>query len=87
MALCHCLSGKLWYLQHKGVGDTIVYHKDSDVYSCNSLMCYPLDLKESTSELCIPIMQKICLKPQFHLLNIFAKASICYEIFLCDRLF
>ena len=23
---CHCLSGKLWYLQHNCVGDTIVYH-------------------------------------------------------------
>ena len=25
----HCLSGKLWYLQHNCVGDTIVYHQDS----------------------------------------------------------
>ena len=23
---CRCLSGKLWYLQHNCVGDTIVYH-------------------------------------------------------------
>ena len=26
------LSGKLWYLQHNCVGDTIVYHWDSDIY-------------------------------------------------------
>ena len=31
-----CLSGKLWYVQHKCVGDTIVYHKDSDKISCIS---------------------------------------------------
>ena len=24
--ICHCISGKLWYLQHHCVGDTIVYH-------------------------------------------------------------
>ena len=29
------LSGKLWYLQHSCVGDTIVYHSASDmVYVC-----------------------------------------------------
>ena len=27
----HWLSGKLWYLQHNCVGDTIVYHKDSNI--------------------------------------------------------
>ena len=27
-----CLSGKLWYLQHNCVGDTIVYHRDSDLW-------------------------------------------------------
>ena len=26
-----CLSGKLWYLQHNCVGDTIVYHSDCDM--------------------------------------------------------
>ena len=25
------LSGKLWYLQHNCVEDTIVYHSDSDI--------------------------------------------------------
>ena len=24
--IIHCISGKLWYLQHSCVGDTIVYH-------------------------------------------------------------
>ena len=27
----HWLSGKLWYLQHSCVGDTIVYHWDSNL--------------------------------------------------------
>ena len=27
----HCLSGTLWYLQHNCVGDTIVYHKASNI--------------------------------------------------------
>ena len=26
MITYRCLSGKLWYPQHSGVGDTIVYH-------------------------------------------------------------
>ena len=36
ISLYRCLSGKLWYLQHSGVGDTIVYHSDSDkFYLCH----------------------------------------------------
>ena len=27
----HCLSGKLWYLQHNCVGDNLVYHKASNI--------------------------------------------------------
>ena len=27
----HCFSGKLWYLQHNCVGDTIVYHWNSGI--------------------------------------------------------
>ena len=29
--VCHCFSGKLWYLQHSCVEDTIVYHWNSNV--------------------------------------------------------
>ena len=29
VVLSRCLSGKLWYLEHSRVGDTIVYHEDS----------------------------------------------------------
>ena len=28
--ICRWLSGNLWYLQHNCIGDTIVYHSDSD---------------------------------------------------------
>ena len=35
---CHCLSGKLWYLQHNCVGDTFVFHKDSDVIFLSFLL-------------------------------------------------
>ena len=31
----HCLSGKLWYLQHKCVGDTTVCHRGSDASVVN----------------------------------------------------
>ena len=31
--LFHCLCGKLWYLQHNCVGDTIVYHLDMDLWN------------------------------------------------------
>ena len=32
------LSGKLWYLQHNCVGDTIVYHSDSDFILRNCIV-------------------------------------------------
>ena len=35
--LYRCLSGKLWYLQHQCVGDTIVYHWASDIFFAMSL--------------------------------------------------
>ena len=31
ITLTRCLGGKVWYLQHSCVGDTIVYHWDSEL--------------------------------------------------------
>ena len=42
VSIIYCLSGKLWYLSHKCVGDTMGYHLDSDIVyvlckTCNIL--------------------------------------------------
>ena len=45
-----CLNGKLWYLQHNCVGDTIVYDKDSNmIKQFYHRLLYPMCDKEDNN--------------------------------------
>ena len=54
--LTRCLSGNLWYLQQNCIGDTIVYHKDSEIN--------PLSWKTRTYIFIVNAMAAYGLAPQ-----------------------